>query len=85
MLGLSAKQCEQGLTAQKDENWLFDGAHSYLRTPQNAHPLWEKVNGTDLIPFGGKVRVAESDGCLRPEGFFVPAFPIYPPGVFLDP
>lgn len=79
MLGLAAKQCEQGLTAQKDENWLFDGAHSYLRTPQNAHPLWEKVNGTDLIPFGGKVRVAESDGCLRPEGFFVPAFPIYPP------
>ncbi len=43
------------------------------------HMLWKLVEGTELIPFGGSVRAAKSSGPLKPQGVYVPPFPIYPP------
>lgn len=78
-LGFQAKQTESGLLTQKTENWLFDGAHSYLRIIEQGHSIWRNIQDTQIVPFGGKVREVVSEKNWKKDAVFVPAFPIYPP------
>ena len=69
----------EGVTAEDEDNWMVSDTHNYIEIVQPAHPVFQKVLDTDLLPFGGRIRRTLSQGFLKSIGTYVPPFPIYPP------
>lgn len=58
---------------------MVHDSHTYLEITQPGHPVFQYTPDTQLLPFGGRLRVTENAGTLQPLGSYIPAFPIYPP------
>ena len=58
---------------------MVHDSHTYLEITQPGHPVFKYTPDTQLLPFGGRLRVTENAGALQPLGSYIPAFPIYPP------
>ncbi len=79
LLGLKHTGKTIGAFGKQDGNWMNQEAHNYFRLPKVRHDIWEGFEETDIIPFGGGIRIMESKGILRPVCSYIPSFPIYPP------
>ncbi len=66
-------------SAVDQDSWAVQDGHSYLRIESRPEFLADGLEDTDIVPFGGTIRVSSSDGPLRPVMRFIPPFPIYPP------
>ncbi|MDR1117083.1 MAG: beta-galactosidase [Oscillospiraceae bacterium] len=53
--------------------------HTYMRLPEQRHPLLRGFEETDLLPLGIGVHSLESNGMLKPVATYVPPFPYFPP------
>ncbi len=77
-LGIRVRREEEGCE-DSQESWMVHDSHTYLEIRDPKHPLFRLTPDTELLPFGGRLRAAESMGKLKPLCTFLPAFPIYPP------
>lgn len=78
-LGLDIRNRTLGASDTDGDHWMVHDAHTYLTVRDPEHPLFAGTPDTDLLPFGGELRLSASKGALRPIAGFIPAFPIYPP------
>ena len=69
----------EGISVKGEDNWLVHESHTYLEITCPEHPVFCKTPDTELLPFGGRMRICTSHGKLEPICNFIPAFPIYPP------
>jgi len=79
LLGLRKTGDPLGIFTSCGESWDRYEAHSYLRLPEQRHPILKGFEKTTMIGFGGGLQKVELEGCLCPIGHYIPAFPIYPP------
>lgn len=79
LLGIEVEREMAGSEMTDSENWMRHEAHSYLELTQKDHPLFGLTPHTDILPFGGQLRITHSDGTLDTVAALIPAFPIYPP------
>ncbi len=68
----------QGVLSGADAGWGTAGRHSYLQITAPNHPLFEGIENTDLLAFGGvsSGAIAKTAQVLAT---YLPPFPIYPP------
>ena len=78
-MGIRVCGKEEGITGLGEDNWMVHDSHTYLEITQPGHPVFKYTPDTQLLPFGGRLRVTENAGALQPLGSYIPAFPIYPP------
>lgn len=78
-LGVEVEPVLEGVTEKDEDNWMVSDTHTYLEITKPSHPIFQKVSGTDLLPFGGRIRRTASRGALRSICTYIPPFPIYPP------
>ncbi len=77
-LGIRIQNELLGKSGMEQDNWMNQEGHNYLEICEG-HPIWENTPDTEILPFGGCIRKAFSDGPLKPCAFLIPDFPIYPP------
>ena len=65
----------KGTSVPKGETWDEYDGHNYLLLPKERHEILTAFKDTDIIPFGGRLRVAKGNAIAG----YVPSFPIYPP------
>ncbi|MFH5181617.1 hypothetical protein ACHHV8_02685 [Paenibacillus sp. TAB 01] len=68
-----------GTEGKSSSNWEVFETHNYFRLPEDRHPVVAGFEETATLPFGGSVRLVESDGRLHPIATYIPDYPIYPP------
>ena len=78
-LGVEIESKLEGADAKDEDNWMVSDTHNYLEIAQPPHPIFRKLQGTGLLPFGGRIRRTASKGALRGVAAYIPPFPIYPP------
>ena len=78
-LGIAVCGKAEGISGKGEDNWLVHEGHTYLEIACPGHPVFHKTPDTELLPFGGRMRVCTSHGRLEPICTYIPAFPIYPP------
>lgn len=79
LLGIKHTGKSVGAFGKQDGNWMNQEAHNYIRLYKERHEIFQGFEDTDLLPFGGGIRLVESDGTLQPVCGYIPSFPIYPP------
>ena len=78
VLGVEATNEEQGILSGADTGWDAAQRHSYLQVVQSAHRLFEGLEDTDLLPFGGVLNGARATSA-QVVATYLPSFPIFPP------
>ena len=78
-LGLAHTGVNKGAIGATNAGWEAAGAHNYLRLPGDRHEILAGFENTTMLPFGGGIRVVNSQGNLKPLLSYIPPFPIYPP------
>lgn len=78
VLGIAATNENQGILSGADIGWEAAQRHSYLQISAPSHPLFDGLEETDILPFGGvsSGAIAKSAQVLAT---YLPPFPIYPP------
>ncbi len=79
LLGLSFTGETKGIFGTASSNWEAYASHSYFRLPNTRHEILSGFENTDILPFGGGIRMTNSTGPLKPLASYIPPFPIYPP------
>lgn len=79
LLGLKLTDKNLGVFSEVNKDWEHYSTHTYFRLPSLRHDILDGFENTDIIPFGGGLRIVESTGSLEPLISYIPAFPIYPP------
>lgn len=78
-LGITVQENLRGEAGNTQDSWMVHDTHSYLEIRDREHPVFERTQNTELLPFGGSVRETASDGKLEVISTLIPPFPIYPP------
>jgi hypothetical protein len=60
-------------------NWLDSNYHTYLVLADREHEALKCFEDTEILPFGGKAQVVESDGTLQALAGLTSPIPIFPP------
>jgi len=56
-----------------------DVYHTYLRLPQQRHPILHGFEETDILPYGGLLEPLHMDPGAEVLMTFIPQFPVFPP------
>lgn len=81
LFGVSALHRHQGERRPPEVSWETSPAHTYLQltgSSSQRHPVVGGFDGTDQLPFGGRLEEVELRGG-EPLATFVEPFPVYPP------
>lgn len=79
LTGLKQNGEHIGVFGKIDPDWERADAHSYLLLPEKRHEIFSNFAGTRILPFGGGLRITQSEGPIKPVAGYIPSFPIYPP------
>jgi hypothetical protein len=81
LIGLRLTGESKGVFGRRSSSWDNASAHNYYRLPAEGsrHAIFDGFDNTDMLPFGGGLRMVTSSGPMQPQGSYIPPFPIYPP------
>lgn len=79
LTGITPTGAIEGVLGKQSASWEHFQAHNYLRIDMAGHGIFNGIEDTGILPFGGCVRRVESNGMLKAVATYIPEFPIYPP------
>ncbi len=78
VLGIAATAQNEGILSGADVGWEAAQRHSYLQIKAPSHLVFDGLEDTDILPFGGVLTGAKPNGA-QVLATYLPPFPIYPP------